>query len=1073
MRVIRGAGGGGGKGGSSGSARSAVESPDSLRSRQYARVLDLVTEGECGGLVNGLRSVYLDETPVMNPDGSLNFSGVTLDTRNGTQWQSHIPGFGAVEAETAVSVEATQAAPVVRSVSNANANAVRVTVSVPQLKLQNTENGDIGGTSVDLAIDLQTAGGGYVQRVYDTISGKTTSRYQRSYRIELSGAGPWDIRVRRITADSTSAVLSNKTYWDSYTEIIDAKLRYPNSALVALSIDAERFDSIPKRGYEMLGIHVRIPSNYNPVTRAYSGVWDGSFTTAWTDNPAWCFYDLLTETRYGLGDFIAAGQVDKWALYQIAQYCDELVSDGFGGMEPRFTCNLYLQTREEAYRVITNFAAIFCGMAFWGAGSIMTVQDAPADPVKLFTNANVTPSDGIYFNYSGSSIKARHTVALVSWNDPDDRYKQKIEYVEDVEGIAKYGIIQSEVVALGCTSRGQAHRYGRRILYTERMETETVTFRAGMDGLDIAPGDVIQTSDPVRAGARMGGRLIASTASALTLDSSVTLSPIASYTLWAVLPDGTVESRSVTTGASTTDALEVSPAFTNAPQAMAMWVLAASNLAPETWRVISISEADGTQAEISALKYSPGKYADIEQGIILDPLQTSSLATQQETPTDLVISEELYLVTPVVVGARITASWSCKAQYYELQYRIAGGNWSTVSTSTPSADIQPADPGVYEFILTAINSIGRRSQQVTASKVIYGKTALPVNVSGFNLAAIAGIALITFTPATDLDVIVGGYLRVRHTVDTVSPDWSNAVDIGVQIPGTSSSATLPLIPGVYLAKWIDSSGNQSQDATGIMTDAPNVLALNMAESRIEHPSFSGTKTGLAVSSGALVLDSSETIGQQLGLISTWPRLSAMGGISTAGEYLFSSAVDLGSVQTSRLTAALMARGYDALDLIGERPLVSSWASVVGTLITDVDCVIYIRTTNDNPIVSPLWSAWTPFIVSDYTARSFGFKAVLSSNYPTHNIRVSQLAVTVDMADRTESGNDITSGTGTYAVVYSTPFFSDPALGITAQNMATGDYYQISSKSTTGFSIAFRNAAGSAVSRTFDYVSKGY
>ncbi|MCX8016419.1 MAG: hypothetical protein N2690_00755 [Rhodocyclaceae bacterium] len=310
---IRGAGGGGGggKGGGGGSARAAIEAPDSLRSRAYARVIDVVSEGEIEGLVDGLKSIYLDDTPIQNPDGSLNFSGISAVWRNGTQAQDHIPGFAAAETEIAVATEVKASAPVVRSISNTNLTAVRVTVSVPQLTYQDPQTGDISGTSVDMTIDLQNNGGGWQTVKTDTISGKTTSRYQRSYRIELPAPGPWDIRVRRITPDSTNINLQNKTWFDSYTEIIDARLRYPNTALVALQIDAAQFQRIPRRGYDIRGLRVRVPVNYDPVARSYSGVWNGNFKIAWTDNPAWCFYDLLTSDRYGLGAYIDEAQVDR------------------------------------------------------------------------------------------------------------------------------------------------------------------------------------------------------------------------------------------------------------------------------------------------------------------------------------------------------------------------------------------------------------------------------------------------------------------------------------------------------------------------------------------------------------------------------------------------------------------------------------------------------------------------------------------------------------------------------------------------------------------------------------------
>ncbi|NDD11473.1 MAG: host specificity protein J [Betaproteobacteria bacterium] len=528
--------GGGGKGGG-GSARVAQEAPDSLRSKAYARVVDLVCEGEIEGLAAGLQSVYLDDTPIQNPDGSYNFTGVTLETRPGTQQQSYIPGFSSVENEVSVGVECKANQPVVRTINDPDVDAVRIKVSIPTLTLQDTTNGDLNGASVSYAIDVQARGAGYVQVLADTVSGKTTSRYQRSYYIPLTGTGPWDVRLRRITADSTQTSLQNKTFFESYTEVIESKLRYPNSALMALRVDASQFTSIPRRSYDLKLLRVRIPSNYFPQTRSYAGVWDGTFKVAWTDNPAWCFYDLVTNTRYGLGSFIPESQVDKWALYRVARYCDELLPNGLGGYEPRFTCNLYLQSREQAYKVVQDMASIFRGMAYWSGGAITVTQDSPQDPVYQFTASNVIDGE---FAYQGSSAKARHTVALVSWTDPDDFYRQKVEYVEDMAGIARYGVVQADVVAMGCTSRGQANRVGKWLLYSEQSESEIITFRTGLEGAVVRPGDVIKVADSSRGGLRLGGRIAAATTASVTLDQDL---PAGSWRISVVLPTGSVEER--------------------------------------------------------------------------------------------------------------------------------------------------------------------------------------------------------------------------------------------------------------------------------------------------------------------------------------------------------------------------------------------------------------------------------------------------------------------------------------------------------------------------------------------------
>jgi predicted phage tail protein len=508
--VIRGAGGGKSGGG-------AKIASDSLASRQFAKVVVAVTEGEVEGLVGGMQGVYLDGVPMENGDGTYNFSGVSFYFQPGTQSQPYVPGFSDVENEIAVSLEIYNAAPLVRTITDPNANAVRVTLSLPAIYYTNTKNGDVTGASVVIAIDVQTNGGGYVQTIYDTISGKSSATYERSYLINLDAAGPWDIRVRRVTPDSTTGNPVNVVYWGSYTEIINAKLSYPNTAVAYLTVDSGQFQSVPAMSFNLKGLRIQVPSNYDPVARTYTGAWDGTFQIAWSNNPAWCFYDLLTATRYGLGNFIAASQVDKWALYTIGQYCDGLVPDGFGGMEPRFTLNAYIQNYADAFRVLQDLASAFRGMPFWSTGTVTATQDAPSNPAALFTAANVI--DGT-FTYTGASLKARHTVALVTWYNMADQAQPYVEYVTISDAdVAKYGEIITQVTAFGCTSRGQANRLGKWILYSEKYEGETVAFKTGLEAAPVRPGDIIKVADPVRGGFRLGGRVNAATQYSLTVDS--------------------------------------------------------------------------------------------------------------------------------------------------------------------------------------------------------------------------------------------------------------------------------------------------------------------------------------------------------------------------------------------------------------------------------------------------------------------------------------------------------------------------------------------------------------------------
>ena len=1114
--VVRGAGGGG-KGGEGG-GHTPIEASDTLRSRQYARVIDLISEGEIVGLVDGLRSVYLDDTPAQESDGAINFKGVTIATTPGTQAQAYIPGFSAVEVEVPVVAEVKYATPVTRSIVNPNADAVRVTVSVPRLAYQNPKTGDIVGTNVIVAIDVQEDGGGYVtQRIslaeetfnlsvsanqvvgglpstniaitvstaflgryvndggenvhvalagytvqyrevgaggwttlqtvvisadeaqlegellgaitrtyevtglpedtyemritavtvengncsatggtirtfpwYDRITGKSSGRYQRAYRIELPGDGPWDVRVRRETVDSTSSALANATWWDSFTEIIDVKLSYPNSALSALSVDAEQFRSIPRRGYDIKGLKIRVPSNYDPVARTYTGTWDGTFATAWTDNPAWCFYDMLTAERYGLGRFIDEAQVDKWGLYAIAQYCDEAVPNGFGGLEPRFTCNLYLQARAEAYTVVNSMASIFRGMAYWAGGAVVAAQDAPQDVSAIFAPANVV---GGQFGYQGSAAKARHTVALVSWNDPADRYRQKIEYVEDQDGIARYGVIQTEILAVGCTSRGQAHRLGRWLLYSERMETETVTFRAGLDGLTIAPGEVIQTTDPVRAGERMGGRLVSATTSSVTLDAAVTIEVDKTYTLWAMLPDGTVASGAASAAAGEQTVLAIAPSFATAPQALSVWVLASTDIEPESWRVVAVSEIEGTMAEITALAYRPEKFAAVEANLLLEPLETSSIDVRPAAPTTLAMAEALYLSALSVVGVKATLSWEGAAPRYAVQWRGTDQNWNEAETTFTTLDLQPIEAGQYEFRVWSVNALGLRS--VAAAELfaeVFGKALPPADISGFSVIKLGGTGQAAWTLAADLDVRVGGRIVVRHSPLTSGAAWENGVILD-EFDGNSVSGAVPLMTGTYLAKAVDSSGNWSETAAAFVVTEGMVTGWTTVGSSIQHSAFTGAKTNITLDGSGIRLTGTTLIDAIAENIDTWGVIDTLGGIAAAGSYDFDAALDLATVATRRFEADIAATSFDIGNPIdGITELIDDWGPFDGDAVNDCDVTLFASLTDDNPSGSPTWGAWQPFFVADFTCRAARFKLDFISGNPEHNIEVTTLRV---------------------------------------------------------------------------------
>jgi predicted phage tail protein len=688
VQLIRGA-----KGGSQ--QHTPVESPDNLRSIAYFRILDLVSEGEIAGLVNGQQSIYLDETPLVNSDGSANFPKAHIESRTGTQDQDAIPGFDSVENEISVGVELKSTAAWVQSITDTTLSAVRVTIGLPALSKANTSNGDINGYTIAYQIEVSTDGGAYALAYSGNFTGKTTSKYQRSHRIDLPAAtSGWNVRVTRLTANANSSSIADTTTIDSYTQIVDAKLRYPNSALVALMGDASQFSNIPQRAYDLFGRIIQVPSNYDVTTRAYTGTWDGTFKPSWTDNPAWIFYDLVTHPRYGLGHLVDASMIDKWGLYKIAQYCDGLVSDGNGGQEPRLTCNVFLQTQADAYKLLNDLSTAFRGISYWAGGTIMASADMPSDPVFTYTDANVI---GGQFSYSASARKARFTTALVSWNDPRNFYRTKVEYVEDADGIARYGVQQTAVTAVGCASQGQAQRLGRWMLLTSRLETDTVTFKVGLDGVLAAPGQVIRIADSARAGRRQGGRIVAATTTTVTLDKVPTVA--AGDTITVGMPNGVSQTRTVLSVGGAT--VTTSTAFTDVPVAEAAWTVESATLAAQTFRVLSVTE-DKSDAEISftvtALAHNASKFDAVDNGTLIQVPPISALTITNQAGPSAVSLESAEVVDPAATTQLLTIAWAAVpgALAYEVEWRKDNGEWSSLGTLTGlSVDVRGAGAGDY------------------------------------------------------------------------------------------------------------------------------------------------------------------------------------------------------------------------------------------------------------------------------------------------------------------------------------------------------------------------------------------
>ena len=893
---------------------------------------------------------------------------------------------------------------------------------------------------------------------YDTITGKTSSTYQRAYRLPLTGSAPWDIRVRRITADSVSSNLRNKTSWDSYTEITDERFSYPNSAIVGISIDSKQFSTIPARAYDMKLLRVRIPSNYNPVTRVYTGIWDGTFTIAWTDNPAWCFYDLLTTSRYGLGDYITTAQVDKWALYTIGQYCDELVPDGFGGTEPRFTCNLYLQTREEAFKVISSMASIFRGMAYWAAGAITAVQDAPTDPVYLFTEANV---EGGLFTYSGSARNARHTVALVTWNDPAEGYKSKPEYVEDPTGIARYGVIQTSVVAVGCTSRGQAHRAGKWILYSESLETETVMFRCGMDGIYSRPGDIFAVQDQHRAGLRFGGRILSATSGSVTVDSPVTIVLGQSYTLKVMLPDGTLSTKTVTNAPGATSTLTVSVAYAVTPQYPAVWVLTSTDLAPQTFRALAITEVDKHIYEVAGIEHNATKYAFVEDGLTLITPKITTVSTVPSIPQNVVISESLS-IREGSVKAIVWIEWEsvATASKYLVEYRRDSGNYlSLPDTRTASIEIVDAIPGYYEVKVSAVNILQAAAVAATASRQIYGKTARPSDATGFIATRTNDTITFAWEAVTDLDL--------DHYELRFGATWEAGIILGstinTQYQLTANSG------GTYLIKAVDTTGNESLNAAAIIetsnTDINVVVTANDATA------WTGTKVQTQASTAGVTLAGQATWSSLTG---TWSSYTSSwlytGNPYSSGTYV-TNTIDLGSVMTSRV---------EILPILQQMSIAGVWSDLTNTWSTYttpwtgtpglVGASYEMALSQDG---GATWGAYQTFVIGHYLARAYKFRITLTTTDTTYLPLLTSFLVTIDVPDRVVHYENQATLSGGTTLTFSPAFVNVQTVTGTIQAGSIGDTFCVTSKTNSSAVVTVYDNTGTPKAGVVDIDVFGY
>jgi len=697
------AGAGGGKGGGGGSPDT---EDDNLNSRAYAKIIDLISEGEIEGFPSArqytkgsddyrkamLKDIYFDKTPVLRKEADINdlgdrdynFKKLKYNHFSicwGTQNQEAIPGFSSAENEISVGVVVAQNAPVTRVITDSDVDRVRVNLSWPALQ-EIESDGDIVGSEVQYEILVAYNGGPFEVVKEKTLSGRSGNVFQKSHIVAINGAFPVEIRVKRLTKNSYDPKIQNEFTWISYTEITDAKLRYPNSALVGMDIDSRNFTSIPTRSFRIRGLKIRIPSNAtvndSDGSLEYGGLWDGTFAAKqWCADPAWCLWDLLTNYRYGLGQHIKSKDLDKWSFYEASKYCNEKVDSGLKDangnaiLEPRFLCNVSIQSQDEAYKVINDMCSVFRAMPYWGAGTLIIAQDRPASPSYLFNQTNVTEEG---FQYNGSSLRTRHTVAVVGYLDTENQ-ETAYESVENAEGIARYGVVTAEISAFACTSRTQAHRIGEWLLYTEQYETETVTFKTNIDaGIAVRPGMIIATSDPLRSGARRGGRIRAAGTDYIIIDepTSTDIPLTGTPTVHVSMTDGTVEEKTVTATAGAK--ITISGTFTSTPLVGGVFIYNNDDMRRALWRVLNVQEVDGASYQITGISYNSSKYDYIERGYEFDDKVYLPLTISQPSdPQNITVATATYESVGQLAN-KVLLSWDSdpSAVNYEIRYRRIG-----------------------------------------------------------------------------------------------------------------------------------------------------------------------------------------------------------------------------------------------------------------------------------------------------------------------------------------------------------------------------------------------------------------
>lgn len=1256
--------------GSSGrQSRTPTQAPIDLQANNVARIVEVISEGEIQGLVNGLASVYFNDTPLQNASGSFNFQGVEFQSRLGEPEQTEMQGFQGVENIVNVGAKVEQASPIVRRITNPDADYVRVKIAVPSLQEQNPTTGDVTGTSVRFKIEVNESNTGYQQfgrvwqgigqtgsqwltsanargfrivltkrvdspsqpyflenvetptvqyqllpsggvvnenytieptgyTVYNatqgyngtinfisenlkmeqggistrdqyglwyklddeiiglaqgqyritppngwtvvevfelvnkvtTISGRTTSTYEREYLVILpknNGGSPWDVRVTRVTADSTSSNLQNELYWTSYAEGVETKLTYANRAVAGVKIDASLFgNNLPKRGYLIKGVKVKIPTTYNPITRLYDeplGYWDGTFTTAWTNNPVWILYDVLTNDRYGGGHFISASQVDKYSFYECAKYCDELVPvAGRSALEPRYTFNNWFANSESFYDVVNQVASSFHGMVYTTNDVIVLTMDKPKEVVSIFSQANVINSEGVTFQYSTASVDSTSSVIQVRWNDPDNLYEQATVTVEDPELIRLLGYKEETISAVGCTSEGQARRFGAWMLDTQRSQYQTVSFATGLEGATVTIGDVIGIYDPSYQTLRQSGRLktfysdIGGTGfEGMRLDSNVFFDDLQSYTAYVMMRDGSMRSRVVRPcdengvvaygnqeyvrfETSLKTSVDDEPDLTfrlvnenndylvnenddfltasdNTPALNALWGINASNLAPREFYVVGVAERSGDERfiyDLSAVEYDRTKYNRIERGIITGKTPTTLQGQAVVLHSDL-RGVGFFENVDGVRLKRLLLSWTAspdrRITRYAVYYKLPSSDNYTYSGETVGTVYElPITENIVDVRVDAIQgtaSENRSMGSVLATLNFANNNQAPANVLNFRYTLSGADLIFTWDAVADNDL--EGY-EIRYTPNKTGTEWDLTPFLTFT---TATTLTIPYQDGTFFIKAKDFYGLYSENANSRVTFNRPDININIVETLTEHPTFAGTKTGCTASGGNLFITDPTT--------------------TDTAYYEFASTLNLGDLYVSRLTSDLRFEMGDVDSWVSFMPDISAEPTMATVESDTVENVVDFASVEDVSLIGYIayqqgmlelqvatsldgttFGTWETFVAGDYEAWAFKFRLVLRSFLQTKIPTVKTLSVTCDMPDRLESANGVVLPTGTSTITFNVPFKARPNIQVTPLDFKANEYLEITNITNSSFDVYVHHGGGSH-NHTVDWLARGY